>query len=251
MNSFFFFFFHFYFLFFVNFWSYVKCTVALLCRRIPSINLLASDLFILIFFSSEMLNARLLHSLLASILSPPINSSSSRTNNRLLNSIFFFLFSRSIYLSHTFLSVDPSIGCLCGALTLIHHHCQRHRHYHQRVFCRVYWQNAEIIQAYKLGMYGADYVWILHEIVGEPWWHKATNECSQKQLQEVSENLLIVSSHNSIVSNEISYSGLVSVKTQREKKKLHPLHARSNGASYASLETHFKCESKRMLEKCE
>lgn len=70
---------------------------------------------------------------------------------------------------------------------------------------------AEIIQAYKLGMYGADYVWILHEIAGEPWWHKASQECSQKQLQEVSENLLIVSSHNSIVSNEISYSGLVSL----------------------------------------
>lgn len=68
------------------------------------------------------------------------------------------------------------------------------------------------IQAYKLGMYGADYVWILHEIFGEPWWHKTTYECSQKQLQEVSENLLIVSSHNSIVSNEVSYSGLVSVQ---------------------------------------
>lgn len=68
-----------------------------------------------------------------------------------------------------------------------------------------------IIQAYKLGMYGADYVWILHEIVGEPWWHKTTHECNQKQLEEVSENLLIVSSHNSIVSNEISYSGLVSI----------------------------------------
>lgn len=67
------------------------------------------------------------------------------------------------------------------------------------------------MQAYKLGMYGADYVWILHEIVGEPWWHKTTHECNQKQLQEVSENLLIVSSHNSIVSNEISYSGLVSI----------------------------------------
>lgn len=72
-----------------------------------------------------------------------------------------------------------------------------------------WWYNTT--QAYKLGMFGADYVWILHEIVGEPWWHKTTHECSQKQLQEVSENLLIVSSHNSIVSNEISYSGLVSI----------------------------------------
>lgn len=69
-----------------------------------------------------------------------------------------------------------------------------------------------INQAFKLGMYGADYVWILHEIIGEPWWYKTTHECSQKQLQEVSESLLIVSSHNSIASNEISFSGLVRVK---------------------------------------
>lgn len=65
-------------------------------------------------------------------------------------------------------------------------------------------------------MYGADYVWILHEIVGTPWWHEIIAhgyECSQKQLQEFAENLLVVSSYNSIVSNEISYSGLVCVKS--------------------------------------
>lgn len=74
------------------------------------------------------------------------------------------------------------------------------------------WNKNWINQAFKLGMYGADYVWILHEIIGEPWWYKTTHECSQKQLQEVSESLLIVSSHNSIASNEISFSGLVRVK---------------------------------------
>lgn len=58
-------------------------------------------------------------------------------------------------------------------------------------------------------MYGADYAWILHEIVGQPWWKQTTHECSQKQLEEVSENLLVVSSHNSIVGEAISYSGLV------------------------------------------
>lgn len=58
-------------------------------------------------------------------------------------------------------------------------------------------------------MYGADYVWILHEIIGPPWWHQTNHECSQKQLQEVSENLLVLSSHNSIASEETSYSGLV------------------------------------------
>lgn len=68
-------------------------------------------------------------------------------------------------------------------------------------------------KAYKLGMYGADYAWILHEIVGPPWWKETTHECSQKQLEEVSENLLVVSSHNSIVGSAISYSGLVSYFT--------------------------------------
>lgn len=60
-------------------------------------------------------------------------------------------------------------------------------------------------------MYGADYVWILHDIAGSPWWHERTHECNQKQLQEVSENLLVVSSHNSILSDEISFSGLVCI----------------------------------------
>lgn len=60
-------------------------------------------------------------------------------------------------------------------------------------------------------MYGADYVWILHEIIGLPWWHRNINdcECNRKQLQEVAENLLMVSSYNSILSDEISHSGLV------------------------------------------
>lgn len=69
------------------------------------------------------------------------------------------------------------------------------------------------LQAYKLGMYGADYAWILHEIVGPPWWKGGTHECNQKQLREASENLLVVSSHNSIVGGAISYSGLVRHKT--------------------------------------
>lgn len=60
-----------------------------------------------------------------------------------------------------------------------------------------------------MGMYGADYAWILHEIVGPPWWKEGTVDCYQKQLEEASENLLVVSSHNSIVGGAISYSGLV------------------------------------------
>lgn len=93
MNSFFFFLSLFTFSFSLQLlFAHSMHIVGLLFNRMPSTNLLARDLFI---FFSEMLKARLLHSLLASILSPPIDSSS--TNNRLLNSIFSF---SSLFVTH-------------------------------------------------------------------------------------------------------------------------------------------------------
>ncbi|XP_073821590.1 gamma-aminobutyric acid type B receptor subunit 3 [Musca autumnalis] len=68
-----------------------------------------------------------------------------------------------------------------------------------------------LCEAYRLRMFGADYAWILHESMGAPWWHDlaATNSyCTAKELQAAVENLIIVSSHNSIVGNNISLSGL-------------------------------------------
>lgn len=62
-------------------------------------------------------------------------------------------------------------------------------------------------------MFGADYAWILHESMGAPWWHDLSGSgsyCSQTELQAAVENLIIVSSHNSIVGNNKSLSGLVS-----------------------------------------
>jgi gamma-aminobutyric acid type B receptor len=60
-------------------------------------------------------------------------------------------------------------------------------------------------------MYGADYAWILQETLGTQWWREEgeVTECSQKNLQSAIENVLIVTSHNSIVGEETSYSGLV------------------------------------------
>lgn len=63
-------------------------------------------------------------------------------------------------------------------------------------------------------MFGADYAWILHESMGAPWWHDLTitgAHCSTAELQLAVENLIIVSSHNSIVGNNRSLSGLVSI----------------------------------------
>lgn len=127
---------------------------------------------------------------------------SCKNNTWILSLCFMYLFPLTLSLARSLYFTIVSVSvCVCV--------CVRARIRPSSLLSSMnQWWNG--IQAYKLGMFGADYVWILHEIVGEPWWHKTTHECSQKQLQEVSENLLIVSSHNSIVSNEISYSGLVS-----------------------------------------
>ncbi|XP_037958848.1 gamma-aminobutyric acid type B receptor subunit 2 [Teleopsis dalmanni] len=68
-----------------------------------------------------------------------------------------------------------------------------------------------LCEAYRLRMFGADYAWILHESMGAPWWNAlpaADTHCSAAELQEAVENLIIVSSHNSIVGTNISLSGL-------------------------------------------
>ena len=61
-------------------------------------------------------------------------------------------------------------------------------------------------------MFGADYAWILHESMGPPWTKEMMqpiDDCLYGQLMEAVENLIIVSSHNSIVGNQIGLSGLV------------------------------------------
>lgn len=58
-------------------------------------------------------------------------------------------------------------------------------------------------------MYGADYAWILQEDLGSEWWLHENGDCTVKQLQAVVENMIIVSSHNSIVDGDSSFSGLV------------------------------------------
>lgn len=68
-----------------------------------------------------------------------------------------------------------------------------------------------LMKAYKLGMFGADYAWILQETFEHNrWWESADNaECSLKSLHTAVESVLIVSSFNNIVGEEQSISGLV------------------------------------------
>ncbi|XP_016945132.2 gamma-aminobutyric acid type B receptor subunit 2 isoform X1 [Drosophila suzukii] len=65
-----------------------------------------------------------------------------------------------------------------------------------------------LCEAYRLRMFGADYAWILHESMGAPWWPDQQTACSNHELQLAVENLIVVSTHNSIVGNNVSYSGL-------------------------------------------
>ncbi|EDW03446.1 gamma-aminobutyric acid type B receptor subunit 2 [Drosophila grimshawi] len=65
-----------------------------------------------------------------------------------------------------------------------------------------------LCEAYRLRMFGADYAWILHESMGAPWWTDQQTPCTKHELQLAVENLIVVSTHNSIVGNNVSYSGL-------------------------------------------
>jgi hypothetical protein len=69
------------------------------------------------------------------------------------------------------------------------------------------------MKAHRLGMFGADYVWILQESENESWWngYDDQHDCAYKHLHEAIENVFIVSSYNHIVGEEKSTSGLVSV----------------------------------------
>lgn len=77
-----------------------------------------------------------------------------------------------------------------------------------------------LIKAYKLGMYGADYAWILQETFEHNrWWESAAEQvdCSLKNLHTAVESVLIVSSYNNIVGEEQSISGLVCDKSKEKK----------------------------------
>lgn len=90
-----------------------------------------------------------------------------------------------------------------------------------------------LIKAYKLGMYGADYAWILQETFeNQRWWDRAENsECSLKSLHTAVESVLIVSSYNNIVGEEKSISGLVCDKKAEKASERKGLHKHKNLSS--------------------
>uniref|UniRef100_A0A182NEE9 G-protein coupled receptors family 3 profile domain-containing protein n=1 Tax=Anopheles dirus TaxID=7168 RepID=A0A182NEE9_9DIPT len=71
-------------------------------------------------------------------------------------------------------------------------------------------EQLKLLRVYNLGMYGAEYAWILQDTYISSWWlaEEETAACSAKALLTAVENLIIVSSYNSIVGMGTALSGL-------------------------------------------
>ena len=73
------------------------------------------------------------------------------------------------------------------------------------------------LKAWKLGMHGGDYVWILPgetiDLSGTSgdWWHSGPEDCSPSQLSQTLDGLIIVKSYGTGLTEEASFSGLVSI----------------------------------------
>ncbi|EGI70609.1 Gamma-aminobutyric acid type B receptor subunit 2 [Acromyrmex echinatior] len=101
----------------------------------------------------------------------------------------------------------------------------------QRVFC----------EAWKLGMHGGDYAWILPGetidslgITGN-WWNVGVGECSPSQLSQTLDGLIIVKSHATVVGNETSASGLTSKKFTSELNNTGVVHSKFAGQTYDAV----------------
>ncbi|XP_033225853.1 gamma-aminobutyric acid type B receptor subunit 2 [Belonocnema kinseyi] len=80
-------------------------------------------------------------------------------------------------------------------------------------------------EAWKLGMHGGDYAWILpgdtidlSGMTGD-WWHIGPENCSPSQLLQTLDGLIIVKSHGAMLADDITYSGLTSSEFSAELSK--------------------------------
>uniref|UniRef100_A0A182P375 G-protein coupled receptors family 3 profile domain-containing protein n=1 Tax=Anopheles epiroticus TaxID=199890 RepID=A0A182P375_9DIPT len=72
-------------------------------------------------------------------------------------------------------------------------------------------EQLKLLRVYNLGMYGAEYAWILQDTYISSWWLASETDaspCTSKALLTAVENLIIVSSYNSIVGMGTALSGL-------------------------------------------
>ncbi|KZC14670.1 PREDICTED: uncharacterized protein LOC107192774 [Dufourea novaeangliae] len=96
-------------------------------------------------------------------------------------------------------------------------------------------------EAWKLGMHGGDYAWILPgdtiDLSGMAgnWWHSGPEECTPSQLSQTLDGLIIVKSHGSALGDEISSSGLTSSKFTTELAKRGVTHTKFAAQTYDAV----------------
>ncbi|XP_071087833.1 gamma-aminobutyric acid type B receptor subunit 2-like [Haliotis cracherodii] len=72
-------------------------------------------------------------------------------------------------------------------------------------------------EAYKLGMYGHRYVWLLVGSFLDTWWNSTdVIGCTRQQLREAAEGYIIVSSLNNLMGDTMSVANLTTGEFQRE-----------------------------------
>ena len=74
------------------------------------------------------------------------------------------------------------------------------------------WFLVDFLQAYKLKMYGARYLWILAAKYSDNWWESTDaeyDECSESQLKQALEGFISTDILLLSASNEITISGQV------------------------------------------
>ncbi|XP_018356155.1 PREDICTED: uncharacterized protein LOC108756663 [Trachymyrmex septentrionalis] len=105
-----------------------------------------------------------------------------------------------------------------------------------------YKEQLRTLKAWKLGMHGGDYAWILPGetidslgITGNWWKHVSAGECSPSQLSQTLDGLIIVKSHATVVGNETSASGLTSKKFTSELNNTGVVHSKFAGQTYDAV----------------
>ncbi|KAL2732571.1 gamma-aminobutyric acid type B receptor subunit 2 isoform X1 [Vespula maculifrons] len=98
--------------------------------------------------------------------------------------------------------------------------------------------------AWKLGMHGGDYAWILpgdtidltnlSEMTND-WWESGPEECSPLQLSQALDGLIIVKSYGSALKGEISSSGLTSRDFISELAKRGVTHSKFAAQTYDAV----------------
>ncbi|XP_023290451.1 gamma-aminobutyric acid type B receptor subunit 1 [Orussus abietinus] len=102
-----------------------------------------------------------------------------------------------------------------------------------RVFC----------EAWKLGMHGGDYAWILPgdtiDLSGTTgdWWHTGPEDCSPSQLAQTLDGLVIVKSHDTVLDDDVSFSGLTTADFVSELAKRGVTSSRFSAQTYDAVWT--------------